>query len=106
MDWKLILYVIGPAVVLIAAMMELYKKKIRKDRASVWEIRFLAGLLSFGLSWICYVSFHLPGEPIAMLYYGLGISVAQCYVDMKIIKLIVRTWLKRKGIIDGFKWDE
>jgi len=69
MDWKLILYVIGPVVVLIAAMMELYKKKLRKDGASVWENRIVAGLLSFGLSWICYVSFHLPGEPIAILYY-------------------------------------
>jgi hypothetical protein len=106
MDWKLILYVLGPVVVLIAAMMELYKKKIRKDKSTVWEIRIVAGVVSYGLSWICYISFNLPGQPLAVLYYGLGVFIAQCYVDMRIIKLIVRAWLKRKGVVDGFEWNE
>ena len=47
MDWLLILKVLGPVVVAIAIFIEVYKKKIKKDKfnpATVWKI---AAVLSF-----------------------------------------------------------
>ena len=107
MDWMLIAKVLGPVVVAIACMMELYKKKIRKDRPNRLEIQVVACLLSISLTAIGYLAFSLPGGLLAILYYSTGVYIAQCYVDMRIVKRLVTAWLNRKGAnLDGYKWDE
>ncbi|GEM_PF-2949380 len=107
MDWMLIVKVLGPVVVAIACIMELYKKKIRKDRSKKLEIQIVALLLSISLTVIGYFAFSLPGGFLAIFYYTTGVYVAQCYVDMRIVKLFVKAWLNRKGVnLDGYKWDE
>lgn len=107
MDWMLIVKVLGPVVVAIACMMELYKKKIRKDRSNRLEIQVVALLFSITLTAIGYFAFSLPGGLLAILYYTTGVYIAQCYVDMRIVKRFAKAWLNRKGVnLDGYKWDE
>lgn len=98
MDWELIGKVLGPVVVLIACVMELYKKRIRRDKSSKIENQMVGAILSIGMSIIGYLAFGLPGNMIAILYYSIGVYVIQCYVDMRIVKTIVRSWMKRKGV--------
>ena len=103
MDWKLILFVLGPAVVIIALMVEAYKKKIRKDRAKPWEIRILAIVLTVILTYTGTKGFDLPGHDLAIVYYAIGVYGLQFFVDMKVIKALVRSWAKRKGIEDPWR---
>jgi len=98
MDWKLVGKVLGPVVVIIACIMELYKKRFRKDKTSKIENQLIAAILSIGMSIISYLAFGLPGNPVAILYYSIGVYIVQCYVDMRIVKTIVRMWMKRKGV--------
>lgn len=50
----------------VGLMMEVYKKNIRKDKASVWEIRGVALALSalFGMAAWLTVDAHLLAEPL------------------------------------------
>lgn len=107
MDWMLIAKVLGPVVVAIACIMELYKKKLRKDKAIRIEIQVIALLFSIILTAIGYFAFSLPGRLLAIFYYSTGVFIVQCYVDMRIVKRLVKAWLKYKGVnLDGYKWDE
>jgi hypothetical protein len=98
MDWQLIGSVLGPIVILIACVMELFKKRIRKSKSLKIENQLVAAFFSVGLTIIGYLAFDLPGNPIAIAYYSIGVYILQCYVDMRIVKTIVRIWMKRKGV--------
>lgn len=88
----------------IGTLMEWYKKKIRGDRAGVWEIRGIACVLSFGvavllnLAGIAYpvfaTLFKSMGPTLAkvlnIVLYGVVIFVLQLQSDMKLIKGILR----------------
>lgn len=103
MDWKLILYVLGPAVVIIALLVEAYKKKIRKNQAKPWEIRILAIILTAILTYTGVKGFDLPGHDLAIVYYMIGVYALQFFVDMKVIKSLVNAWAKKKGIEDPWR---
>jgi hypothetical protein len=100
MDWNIILKVLGPSVVFIAIFMEAYKKNIRNDKAKDWENWLLGGILSITFAVVGYLSYDLPGKPISMVYYASGIFAVQLIIDMKIVKAIVRIWLKNKGLTE------
>jgi ABC-type nitrate/sulfonate/bicarbonate transport system substrate-binding protein len=100
MDWNIILKVLGPSVLFIAIFMEAYKKNIRSDKAKDWENWLLAGILSVTFAVVGYLSYDLPGKPIAILYYSFGIFAVQLIVDMKIVKAVVRIWLKKQGLTE------
>lgn len=88
----------------IGTLMEFYKKNIRKDQASVWEIKGIAFLLSFGAAAL----FHFTGisyPVIATLFksmnsglatflnialYGVVIFGLQLQSDMKLLKGIIK----------------
>ena len=103
MDWKIVLYVLGPAVVIIALLMEAYKKILRKDRAKVWEIRILAVVLTVVLTWTGVKGFSLPGSTLALVYYSLAVYALQFFVDMHVIKILVSAWARKKGIDDPWR---
>ena len=107
MDLKNTLYVLLAIAIGIAAFMELYKKQIRKDRAKEREIWLVAGLCSLMLTAIAYFAFRFPGNHLGILLYFCGVYVCQYYLDMKVIKKVVKAWAKSKGItLEGFKHDE
>lgn len=107
MDLMLIAKVLLPAVFIIAVFIEIYKKKIVKDKfhpKSIWKVAFS---LSLALSTIGYFSFDLPGHYTAIIYYTVLVYALQYIVDMKLIKMIVKAYVKSKGIVlEGFEWDE
>ena len=107
MDLKSTLYVLLAIAACIAAFMELYKKRIRKDKAKELEIWLVAGACALALPAIAYFAFSFPGKVLAILLYGLGVFICQYYFDMKVIKKVVKAVARSKGItLEGFKHDE
>ena len=107
MDWLLILKVLGPVIIAIAIFMEVYKKKIKKDKFNPIKAWKIAGFLSFLFSAIGYFSFDLQGHYIAIVYYAIVVYALQFMVDMKLIKFLMRACAKSKGIVlEGYDWDE
>jgi len=107
MDWLLVLKVLGPGVVVIAILIETYKKKIKRnkfDPVKVWKI---AAVLSLFFSVIGYFSFDLPGQYIAIAYYTIVVYALQFVVDMRLIKFLMQAYAKSRGILlEGYEWDE
>ena len=107
MDWLLIVKILGPIVVTIAIFVEFYKLKIRKGKFEPHEVWILAGVLSVVLTVVAYLSFDLPGSPVAMLYYSILVYAVQFVVNMKVLKAITKEWAKRKGFkLEEYEWDE
>lgn len=112
MDWKLtlllILGVLTPAVVIIAILMEVYKKAIRKDKANVWEIRSVATALTLILTYSGVKGFDLPGHGPSIVYYFFGVYALQFVIDMKVVKAVAKALIKhlakKKGIENP--WEE
>ena len=93
----------------IAALMEVYKKTIRKDKAKKIEIYIVAEILTV----LCIVILKalnifkpilgLIGAPLWADYilYNIGIYFFQMQADMKIIKKLIKScaseFLKSKG---------
>jgi ABC-type multidrug transport system permease subunit len=107
MDWMLILKVLVPVIVAIAIFMEVYKKKIKKDKfnpVTVWKI---SAALSLIFSTVGYFAFDLPGHYVAIAYYTIVIYALQFIVDMKFLKMAGKAYAKSKGVVlDDFEWDE
>ena len=94
------LVLIALSVFGISALVEFYKKNIRKDHAKVWEIRLVSGALSV----IAAVGFKVTGlfTPIItaifteltpwidVALYAVVIFFLQLEADMKTLKAIVR----------------
>lgn len=86
----------------IAALMEVYKKQIRKDRARAWEIWIVAEALSaLAVGVLAILGIFKPilgliGAPIWADYiiYNIGIFVLQMTADMKLIKKLVKSCAK------------
>ena len=98
MDFVLIIKILGPLVVAIAIFMEFYKKKIKKGKFSGSHMWLLGAFLSVVFTGIAFFSFDLPGHWIAIIYYAIGVYALQFVVDMKILKAIVKSYAKKKGI--------
>lgn len=94
--------VLALSAIIIASLMEWYKKGLRKNNAKKGEIISIAALLSFGLALVCYYGFTLPGSLISLVLYGLGIFLIQWLVDVKVIKAMLKalrnSWLKNHDI--------
>ena len=94
------LVLIALSVFGISALVEFYKKNIRRDQAKVWEIRLVSGALSV----IAAVGFKVTGlfTPIItaifteltpwidVALYAVVIFFLQLEADMKTLKAIVR----------------
>lgn len=103
----------------ISTLMEIYKKKIRKDKASVWEIR----AVSLGLSAVATLLVVVTGlfQPIITLVfpsatvwldyilYCVIIWVLQLQEDLKILKMLMRLSASKavdadfKKLVESFK---
>ena len=107
MDYKTIGIVLGASIVGIALFMEAYKKKIRKNKAGDKEIHWVAIALTALVTVFAFNGFDLPGHDWAAGLYFLLIYSAQFFVDMKLIKAVIRWWSKRKGVtLEGYTFDE
>ena len=88
-------------VCLIAGLMEIYKKSIRKGKAKPWENYLIALILSIGSLVILVLSdsfkpvLSMIGADLWMDYvsYVILIYFMQFNVDKKIIKKIVRSFV-------------
>lgn len=101
--WLPVILILAGVVVTIAIGMEGYKKKIRKDKASQEEISFVAAWVSLILTIASYYGFDFPGHPISIIWYFGLVYALQFFVDMKVIKWIIRFFSKRKNIdLEGF----
>ena len=86
------------AVLGVSALVEFYKKTIRKDKAKTWEIRVAAAVLSIGastlmcLSGLAYLFF--PNVIINIAIYAVVIFLLQLFLDMKVIKKILNSALE------------
>jgi small-conductance mechanosensitive channel len=102
----------GGIIVLVALafavglLMEVYKKKVRKDRWKDWEIRLVAYLLSIGggfLSWkVIDVDAVLPGlcsTPWLILLFSVFIYLLQLDSCMGFWKPLLKRWMERR--LDG-----
>jgi len=84
----------------ISALMEFYKKNIRKDHAKVWEIRVIAGVLSCLAAVACKVTglftpiitaiFTNLTPWIDVVLYAVVIFFLQLEADLKTLKAIVK----------------
>ena len=84
----------------IGTLVEFYKKKIRKDKAGVWEVRAIAAVLSC----LAAIGFKITGlfTPVItaiftnltvwvdVALYAVVIFVCQLEADMKTVKAIVK----------------
>lgn len=98
MDIKMTALVLIVTAALIAAFMEIYKKKIRKDNAGRWEIYGVALALSVATSATGYKAFGFEGTLWAIPLYAFLVFTVQFFVNMEIIKSVVKSYAKRKGI--------
>ena len=95
----------------VSALVEFYKKTIRKGEAKAWETRVVAAVLSIGVAaLICLKGLaFLPVENMILniVIYAVVIFVLQFFLDMKLIKKIIASALeyididKLAGIILG-----
>lgn len=81
------------AVLGVSALVEFYKKVIRKDKAGVWEIRAVALVLSAAVSALmCLNGLAFPildNNILNIVIYAVVIFVIQLFLDMKLIKKIL-----------------
>lgn len=87
----------------IGLVMELYKKYIRKDKASEFENRIVALILStiFGvISFFSITVIALPDEmkytPLLIVLFTAAIYSLQYPACMAVWKPLVKRWLERK----------
>ncbi|NLF35443.1 MAG: hypothetical protein GX585_05700 [Clostridiales bacterium] len=107
MDYKFIITIVILCVIAVAAFMESYKKIIRKDTAKHWEIHTVAVGISLIVAVCCYFGFSLPGSLWAIPLYFFGFYTAQFFVNMKVVKAIVKWFIKKKGVtLEGYNYDE
>lgn len=81
------------AILGVSALVEFYKKVIRKDEAGVWEIRIVALVVSAAVSALMCLNglaFPIFGNNILnIVVYALVIFLIQLFLDMKLIKKIL-----------------
>ena len=86
------------AVLGVSALVEFYKKVIRKDQAGVWETRAVAAVLSAAVSALMYykgLAFPLfEGAIVNIAVYAVVIFLIQFFLDMKLIKKILASMLE------------
>jgi len=86
----------------VSALVEFYKKTIRKDQAKSWENWVVGGVLSIGVSvLICLKGLAYPifsNMLVNIGVYALVIFVLQLFVDMKFIKKILASALEYADI--------
>lgn len=96
----------------ISTLVEIYKKLIRKDKTGVWENRIVSFILSTGaVFFLDYIHIFLPmlgqlGAPawVDHVAYIVVFYILQLFIDMKIVKKIIKAmayrYLKRAGFSD------
>lgn len=87
----------------VGLLMEVYKKKVRKDRWKGWEVRLVAYLFSIGggfLSWkVIDVDSVLPGlipSPWLVLLFSVFIYLLQLDSCMGFWKPLLKKWMEDK----------
>lgn len=103
----------------ISSLMEVYKKKIRKDQAGVWEIRGVSLVLSAAATALVVLTgLYQPIIPLIFkdasvwldyILYGVIIWVLQLQGDLKMLKAVIRISASKaidadfKKIVESFK---
>lgn len=87
----------------IGLLMEVYKKKIRKDKAKVWEIKCVALIVSFLFGIVLYQMLEvssictvIKNTPWLIIPSGLVIYLLQRPVCMSFWKPLIKKWMERK----------
>lgn len=93
--WNTITWLgVGSAVV--ASLMELIKFKVYNNKATKVKMTLLGLLFSGVLSPVLYFGFTLLGTPVAMVLYWVVIFIVQKYLDMKAIRPVVKSIIRKK----------
>jgi len=91
------------AVFGVSALVEFYKKTIRKGNAQPWENWVVGGALSIGMAaLICFTG--IAWLPFANVYldwavYSVVIFLLQFFLDMKVIKKILASALENIDVV-------
>ena len=106
-------------VFVVSFIMEVYKKKIRKDSFKVWEVRIIGFILSaccvhlLHFSNMIYPLFNIMFEAalwLDYLIYLILFYVLQLNVDMHLMKKIIKSlaiqWLKTSTGLDASRIEE
>ena len=101
---KLLLLIIIAFSTFVGMVMELYKKKIRKDKADVFEIGMVAWAFSVLFGFIVFMIFDknsLPAElaasPLLIVLFAVLIYLFQLPACQAIWKPILKKWAERKA---------
>ena len=85
------------AILGVSALVEFYKKTIRKGQAQKWENWLVGAVLSVGMAALMYFkgfAFPIFGNAILnILIYAVVIFVLQLFLDMNLIKKILASAL-------------
>lgn len=90
MDKMLITWMVAYSVA-VAAIVELYKKMIRKDKAESWECLLLAGI-------VCVIGGLFIGRTLAQ---GMEVPLivilfaVQYLIDMEIVKKVFKAFMEK-----------
>lgn len=86
----------------VSALVEFYKKTIRKDQAKTWENWVVGAVLSVGFAaLICFkgLAYTLFSNPILnVAVYAAVIFLLQMFIDMKFIKKILASALEHADV--------
>lgn len=83
-------------IFVVAGGVEIYKRF--RTKAKDWEYRVLALLLAAAMVLVAYYGAPLPGTPVALLGYFALVYVGQYFISIEVIKKIVTSALKRRGV--------
>lgn len=86
----------------VAALMEFYKKTIRKGHAAAWENWVVGAVVSAGISaLVCYTGLAYPffgNMIINVAVYAVAFFLIQMFLDMKVIKKLIINALETMDI--------
>lgn len=87
---------IAVASIIVASLMEIIKYKVYDNEAEAKKMVLLGLLLSVLITPVIYFGFDMMGKPIAMILYMIGIYIIQKQLNMKAIRPVIKSVIRKK----------
>lgn len=87
---------IAVASMVVASLMEIIKYKVYDNEAEAKKMVLLGLLFSVLITPVIYFGFDMMGKPIAMILYMIGIYIIQKQLNMKAIRPIIKSVIRKK----------
>lgn len=84
------------ASMIVASLMEIIKYKVYDNEAETKKMVLLGLLFSVLITPVIYFGFDMLGKPIAMILYMIGIYIIQKQLNMKAIRPIIKSVIRKK----------